>query len=332
MKKNLQNKAVSYLPKIAVLLLISALSACGGGSSDSGNSTPVADKDNSPTPAVSDAQITRLGLDYLPNGVGRTSDGGDDIGKATVDANGNITLSRNDTNPEGNQFIYNFTFPSGMPGGSIKTNLFSTTLGGANKEVKILAPNATAVQNVFWRNADNPYIGGFAEIGHPTDLSTLAWPASGTATYSGKGFQYLIEYNNGIASNALYTSDVIATVDYAAQTITIVAGANPTLVDSLGNFTAIDPSRLASTFAFTGITYTTLKTESYSESEITNGLGWSHFSNEALGFFGSNAEEFSAVIEFSTPNSGATTPFTPVPTTAPITAYTQYLSLALRKQ
>ncbi|WP_150118653.1 transferrin-binding protein-like solute binding protein [Collimonas fungivorans] len=322
-----QKNIVSQLTNMAGLLLLGTLSACGGGG-DNGNSTGSAGgSTTSPVVAPTAAALpfSRMGLDYQFSSLqyqSTASRNGRDLG-ATIDASANITFSHQTSGSQDFPLNYNFTFPSAFPGGSVAaSNVFSTSNGAANKDVKILVPNATkTVQNVFWRNISDPNAGGFALPGYQTDLTTLTWPTSGTAIYAGKAFQYVIENSTvGTAINrfALYSSDVTATVDYAAQTIAIAVAANPVLIDSVNSPSTRDPATFASAITFSGINYSTLNT-GYSIPKHSSGMGFSGDGYATVfRFFGANAEEFGGIFEYhSLPNTFPTT---------------QYISMALRKQ
>ena len=311
-----------HLTTIASLVLLCALSACGGGGgSDSGNtsSSNSGSQTTAPatTPVVNTLAFKRMGDDF---GSGEVN--GYDLG-GTIDAYANITFTHTSTSVNDTTAPFNFTFPSGLPGGSVTaTNVFSISNTAANKNIQILAPNATKfVQNVHWHNIDNAHTGGFDLPGYQVDASATAWPASGTAIYSGKAFQSILEGTSspGVSqeARALYSSDVVATVDYAAQKVTITIAGNPVLIESTGTPTATDPSKFASTFTFTGVTYSALA-KNYSGPELTSGFGL-HGGGDLIQFFGPNAEEFGGVFNLG----GSLSTFT---------IASQFISVALRKQ
>lgn len=317
---HIENKknSVFQFTSIAGLMLLGALSACGGGG-DSGNSSanngavtkPVA------TPVTNSLAFKRMGDDY---GSGEVY--GYDLG-GTIDASANITFTHTSTNINDTTAPFNFTFPSGLPGGSVTaSHVFSISNTAANKNIQILAPNATEfVQNVYWHNIDNVNTGGFDLPGYQVDATATAWPSSGTATYAGKAFQQIRESSNipGVVleARALYSSDVVATVDYAAQKITVMIAGNPVLIDSSGTPTATDPSKFASTFTFTGVTYSTLAND-FNGPQLASGFGL-HGGGDLIQFFGANAEEFGGVFNLGGYLSNSTRGW-------------QFISMALRKQ
>ncbi|AIY40131.1 hypothetical protein LT85_0973 [Collimonas arenae] len=321
-----QKNVVSQFATIASLLCLAALTACGGG--DSGNSTASTGSSTTPatttppatTPSVNALAFNRMGTDFYTGGA--TS--GIDLG-ATIDASANITFTHQPIDSLDHSPAFNFTFPSGLAGGSVTaSHIFSTNDVAANKNIRILNPNATkTIQNVYWRNIDDASTAGFDLAGYQSDLTTLTWPSSGTATYVGQAFQYISEVSN-IPGNtqtarALYSSDVTATVDYAAQKVTFAIAPNPVLIDSSGTPSATDPSKFASTFTYTGITYTALN-NGIVYPHLTTGFGLVNGPVPTFfRFFGTSAEELGAYFQFSGPLPNS------------IEA-TQILSMALRKQ
>ena len=312
--------------------LLGTLSGCGGGG-DGGSNTASSGASTQPatTPAVTPAVVPavntlpfkRMGMDFTTKGVTT----GMDLG-ATIDASANITFAHQSVGSKGNGPStdngpsVNFTFASGLPGGSVvASHVFSISNGAANKSIRIAAPNATKmVQNVAWRNLDDPTVVGFDLAGYPTDLTAVTWPATGTATYVGTAFQYTMETSNtpGVTTSgrALYTSDVIAIVDYAAQKITISVSGNPVLIESSGTPSVVNPSKFASTLTYTGVSYYALS-HTFDSDALTSGLGLGGGSN-LLRFFGPNAEELGAIFQFGGYlNSNMAS---------------QFISLALRKQ
>ncbi|WP_211451091.1 hypothetical protein [Collimonas antrihumi] len=302
-----QKNAVFQLKNITALMFLGALSACGGGGDNSSgtanagsNAPTVAAPVTTPvvTPVANTLAFTRMGIDFSTKGVTE----GVDLG-ATIDASANMTFVHQPSGTQDTGPGINFTFASGLPGGSVvASHLFSISNGAANKSIRILAPNATKmVQNVAWRNADDPTVVGFDLAGYPTDLTAVTWPATGTATYTGTAFQYTMESSNtpGVTSSsgrALYTSDVVATVDYAAQKITIAVSGNPVLIESSGTPSVVDPGKFASTLTYTGVSYYALN-HTFNSPAMTSGLGLGGGSN-MLRFFGPNAEEFGAIFQF----------------------------------
>ncbi|MFJ2987761.1 hypothetical protein ACIPF8_07830 [Collimonas sp. NPDC087041] len=300
-----QKTVVSQLTKVASLLILGALSACGGGG-DNGSSTtstgtaaPVVAPVTAPavTPVVNTLPFKRMGFDFSTTGITQ----GTDLG-ATIDASANMTFAHQSAGSQDTGPNINFTLPSGLPGGSVvASNLFSINNVAADKNIRILSPNATKfVQNVAWRNSDDPTVVGFDLAGYVTDLTAVTWPAAGTATYTGTAFQYTIESTNPpgpvINARALYSSNVVATVDYAAQKITIVVAGNPVLIESSGTPSVVDPSKFASTLTYTNVNYAALLS-GFDSGPLTSGLGLGGGSN-MLRFFGPNAEEFGAVLQF----------------------------------
>jgi hypothetical protein len=319
MQVTYQKNVVSQLTNIAGLLLLGALSACGGGS-DNGNKSSSASQTTTPatTPVVNTLAFKRMGDDY---GTGEVY--GYDLG-GTIDASANITFTHTSTSVNDTTAPFNFTFPSGLPGGSVTaTNVFSISNTAANKNIQILAPNATKfVQNVYWHNIDNDDTGGFDLPGYQVDATAMTWPSAGTAIYSGKAFQFILEgvSTPGVAprkARTLYSSDVVATVDYAAQKVTVAIAGNPVLIESSGTPTATDPSKFASTFTFTGVNYLALA-KNYSGPALTSGFGLQG-GGDLIQFFGPNAEEFGGVFALGGYLSTSTTA-------------TQFISMALRKQ
>ncbi|WP_211464592.1 hypothetical protein [Collimonas silvisoli] len=320
-----QKKIAFQLANVVGLVCLGALSACGGGgdnnsTANAGSTSPaVTAPVTTPvvTPAVNTLPFKRMGIDFSTKGVTE----GVDLG-ATIDTSANITFAHQPSGTQDTGPSINFTFASGLPGGSVvASHIFSISNGAANKNIRILAPNATKmVQNVAWRNIDDPTVLGFDLAGYPTDLTAVTWPATGTATYTGTAFQYTMETSNtpGVTSSgrALYTSDVVATVNYAAQTITIAVSGNPVLVESSGTPSVVDPSKFASTLTYTGVSYYALS-HTFDSPALTSGLGLGGGSN-MLRFFGPNAEEFGAIFQFGGYLNSNTA--------------TQFIALALRKQ
>ena len=310
MKLLMQNSQLSKvalgspLMRFAGVLLVGALCACGGGG-HSGAATGQPDAGVKPAPAPeSDNTIKPVplgGYSYVTALFG-ASDSGSVSG--SMDASANMTLMRAAReNPDLN---YNFTFPSGMPGGVVKSNdLFSLTLGGANKEINILTPSHTqSVQNVFWRDRANQTIAGFAQAGFPTDIHKVTWPESGTATYTGKAFQYLVEHKIKMPATieammpndvryTLYTSDVIAKVDYATKTLKITITPSAHLVNHSGVIPNIKNSQFASYLTYNGISYASRGTRQATMSGLKGNL-----TVDSINFFGPGAEELGGFLRF----------------------------------
>jgi len=296
MNTTLINKPLFRLTNIAGLMLLATLSACGGGGSASGEQA-IATPDAVVTPPASNVTFRRMNFGFT---AGKGEDTGIDQG-ATIDAAANITFVQQII--AGQPPASNFTFPSGLPGGSvIASHVFS--IATANKNIMILAPNANkTVQNVFVRNTDDTRQYEFALAGYQTDLAGLTWPASGAATYTGKAFQKIFVDTDPVpqpgwiaGGTGLYSSDVVAKVDYANKKITITVGANPVLIESSGAPLAIDPGKFLSTITFTDVTYAQLNNNrSFPEESTELGLvGGSTL--PLLRFFGSNAEEMGGIF------------------------------------
>lgn len=316
----MKNKPLFRLTIIPGPILIAILSACGG-SSDGDQAT--ASPDVAVTPPVSNVTFRRMNFGIT---AGKGEDTGIDQG-ATVDASANITFVQQTI--AGQPPASNFMFPSGLPGGSvIASHVFS--IAAANKSIKILTPNATkTVQNVFVRNTDNTGQYEFALVGYQTDLAGLTWPASGTATYTGKAFQEInvvtaTDPSPGWidAGTGLYSSDAVAKLDYANKKITITVGTNPVLIDSRGPPLALDPGRFLSTITFTDVTYAQLNiNRNFPEQTSELGLGGGS-TLPLLRFFGGNAEEMGGIFPYGGYLKGVTND----------QPARQMISFALRKQ
>jgi hypothetical protein len=312
MNTSTQIIAVSRLTKVAGLLLAVTLSACGGGgTSNSPANDQSAAIDKPPTPATSPLSFSAMGYGYkVEKGEPFKTYTGFN---AALDASSNIALTVLDSS---NANSYSFTFPSGLPGGSVvASHIFSSSNGAANKDVKLLTPSATTtVQNFFWRNTNDPAIGGLAQAGYWSNPENLIWPAFGTATYAGKAFQYLIEADT--SSYSLYSSDVTVSVDYAAKAVAIALAENPVLVDSVGTPKAIDLSKLTTKATLTDISY---RTQTKSNASFYSGLGFMASATN-IRFYGANAEEFGATLQLWGTLPGTTQ------------HANQFISFALRKQ
>jgi len=313
MKTSIKHSYTNQSMKFAGIVLAGALAACGGGSGD-GNTATQPDQHEAIPVTNGQTTFTSLGLDNLI-----TSSSNGDMG-AAVDSSMRITFSN-----AGNDvpYHYDFTFNSGLPGGVLSNGTISCGLctfndTTADKNINILAPAATQyVQNVFWKNIDNPEIFGFGEAGYLLNPSTITWPGNGTATYTGKAFQYFpnnTSIPNTLSGYALYTSSVTATVDYSAKTIVITVAPDAKLQDLTSNSTmngvALDQLGFAQTV-----------TDLELSGDVIN-FDHTGDSIKALGFFGPNAENLAGVItdyNFLTPEIEAGN-------------LPRYISFALNKQ
>lgn len=298
------------------------LSACGGGSS-SNNSEH--DFDQNPTPPAPTTYFGKLATDvklFTGYDFGMPGSSG-----ASIDSSANITLSYND--PSSTLPSYNFTFPSGLPGGSVSGNLFTIQNNSQNKEINILTPSLTkTVQNVFWKNIDDPSYFGFSLAGYINYAENQKLPTTGTVTFSGKAFQYIVDSNESIADKttyALYVSDATATADYSTNTFTVSIAPNANLIKSIGNPTVInvDPSQFASTYIVTNMEHSGLSFQDANSWTTPPRSGLELPARHgALSHFGSNAQELAGLIRYS---GDVTNPDGPM-------TRDQFVSFALVKQ
>lgn len=325
MQSGIQIKTHSIFSTLAGVALAGVLSACGGGGSEQNLVDPPADNPNN-NPPVTTTSFSRLGLDVQLFG-NTPSDSTGHLLKATVDSDANITFSNSDPLPDQPVFNYNFTFPSGLPGGSVSGNLFQISNGNANKEIYILTPGATKnVQNVFWRNKDTPTLFGIGLAGYRFLIKPEAWPTSGTATYAGKAFQYIIDSNAqdpAKTTYALYTSEITALVDYSGKAIAIDVTPNPTLINTIGDPAVVnaDPNQFSANYKLATSIFSPDSTFSLPLSSPPSGLKLP-FVNNALAFFGNNAEELGGFVRYS---GDVTTP-------EGVMTRDQFISFALVKQ
>ncbi|PRC90620.1 hypothetical protein [Solimicrobium silvestre] len=303
MQSSNQLKTKRHVTTIAGLIMVGALSACGGGSGG-GNDGKHIDSAKPIVPPVAPpisaaTEFSRIGLDYQV--------GSNDYSRGdwatSIDASANITFSS--TNKDSPALNYSFRFPSGLPGGAISGGLFSTTIGSANKTIQILTPSSTkTVQNVFWRNTNDPSVYGFGQAGYMVNPSKITWPTNGTSTYSGKAFQYIVS-DGSIPSFAMYTNKITATVDYSAKTISIAVAPNPTLLNTIGNPLIINEAAIQNA---TNITMSNLNlsgstidldpdpaTGNWSQQHSNLGVGVASID---LAFFGNTAQELAGTLTF----------------------------------
>jgi hypothetical protein len=291
-----------FLNKISALIFLGSLAACGGGGSNSGSGSGGGTGGGTDHEIVppSITEFTRMGMDVDPNG--RITSG--DLG-ATIDTSANITFKT----PTGadQSFPYDFTFASGFPGGYLKTSgLSTTTLGAANKVVRILGPSVTdQVQNVFWSNADNPSVYGFGEAGYRLIPNAITWPASGTVTYSGRAFQYIVDRYAGTGAGsygyALYTLNASATIDYATKTMVI--NMDPvccSLIDSANSSVSdVATSQLGATLNLVNLNFASNYFESLPAANQSSGLGLGSAYVESLDFFSADAHVLAGVVSYT---------------------------------
>ena len=298
-----------------LIVMATLLTACGG---------EAPDEHSEVTPATA-TQFTRIGIDVDP--AGRRVAG--DLG-ATVDASANITFKTAAT--EDQAYPYFFTFPSGLPGGSISgADSYTTLLGSANKSVFILAPSLTRfVQNVVWLNQDNESVYGAASAGYLLDPRKIRWPTDGTVHYKGKAIQYVVDRypqpeNNGYA---VYTSEVSATINYASRSmlINVEPGVRNEL-DMWGNSSMadVDPAQISASLNLTRLNFAG-RYLGYEAAAQKNGWGLGLELSSVVNFFGADAEELAGVVEYSNlaRDGGKVDPLSPV-------TY-QTISFALVKQ
>jgi len=320
MQSDTQIKTRSTLLTLAGLALAGVLSACGGGSA--GND-PKGDNNTPVTPPTSNTYFERIVVDtkvFIGTSYGQWGGVG-----VKIDSNANITFAHHDSSSLLDN--YNFTFPSGLAGGLASGNLFTFKDGAADKEVIILAPTATkTVQNVFWHNISNPSSFGFGLAGYMAHVGEERLPKNGTIKFSGKAFQYIVDFNQRIPDQTTYTlyvSDVTAIADYSTSTFTISVAPNPTLINTIGDPAVInvDPAQFASSY-----TLTDLEGSGFNRNTIWNNMPQSGLGLTAdagmLSHFGSNAEELAGFVKYS---GDVTTP-------AGKMTRNQYISFALTKQ
>ncbi|MET3107692.1 hypothetical protein AAKU67_002133 [Oxalobacteraceae bacterium GrIS 2.11] len=316
--QKISRQRVTWKCMLGIITLTSLVSCGGGSNSGSGSADTPANHDE--IIPVSNG-FTRMGLDVDPSGLRVAGDLG-----ATIDSSANITFQTAfNENP---QFPYSFTFASGLPGGalagSISTNLLSYTLGAANKNVKILAPSQTKyVQNVFWTNADNPSVHGFGAAGYRLNPGTLTWPVSGTATYTGKAFQYVVDTYSGSTGSgvspqdnygfALYTSSVTATVNYATRTMVMNVAPDAVLqnISDNSSMQGVPGNLLAATINLNEIGFSGPYLEYGFTPYQISGLGLGLDYVDTLNFFGADAQELAGIVEYSSFVPGSTQPVYP---------------------
>jgi len=304
MQSNTYIRPHSTLLTLAGLALVGTLSACGGGSSQASAKSPVPFIDPV-IPPVTTTQFDRIGLDVqLFSNTAFNSTGGQ-LG-ATLGSGGNITIKNLDQQlPDHPVLNYNFTFSSGSFGGPLKGNLVTFVQGGIDKEINLLSSGTTKnVQNVFWRGQNDPTLFGFGAVGYAHKLNAKNWPISGTGTFKGKAFQYIVDSNVASPSDttyALYTSDVTASVDYLVKTISIAIAPNPTFLNSSGDpaVTTLDQSQLAANYVLTDLNLSgDTAIQRISDTQSKSGLGL-FVKEDALTFFGNNAEELGGFVRYS---------------------------------
>jgi len=276
------------LPVIALLL---TLAACGGVSVGGSSATP---DDHHIVDGAT--RFTRFGLDLDPTG----NRVGGELG-ATIDANANITFKT--AFAENQNYPYFFTFASGLPGGSVTSQLlYTTTLPGQNKTVSLLAPNLTKnVQNVFWSNLTDPDTYGFASAGYLLNPSKIGWPAFGSDSYQGQAYQYVVDqYIDGRANGyALYTSSVSVALDYGSRTMTISIA--PGTRQSLsGNSTMSDISSrlIGAIFNLTNLNFSGGYLGYQVNPDQQNGWGLAFAGDHQVNFYGENAQELAGILTY----------------------------------
>lgn len=293
-----------HVSALAGLIMAGMLSACGGGGSEGSSGGPSGGGNKPVDPPVSSTTFERIGLDAQLSSKTpfNTSSG---VFSATIDSSANITFTPGPAVEGEPTFNYNFTVPSGLAGGSVSGGLFHIIKGAAAKDIRLLTPSTTkAVQNIFWFDTNDNSLFGFGLAGYLNKLKSQTWPTSGTAQYIGKAFQYITDSNPdnpGATTYALFTSDVTATVDYSAKTIAIAVAGHPNLINTIGDPAVIsaDPNLFAADYQLT-----TLDLSGESAVQVlsgtmpTSGLGLTATDN-ALGFFGNNAEELGGVIHYN---------------------------------
>lgn len=281
--------------KFAALVLFGILSACGGGNSGTGGSN-----DHESVRPVN-TLFTRVGLDVGPDGLQISGDLG-----ASIDSGANVTFKNPDI--ENQTFPYNFTFASGLPGGSISNanaGLVTVAQPWANKTINILAPGVTRnVQNVFWFNSNNPAVYGFGAAGYLLEPGKTVWPTSGIAQYRGQAFQYVVDSDHvapAYDGYALLTSEASAVVDYAAKTlvITIGSGATQQWITQNSSVYGLNGRLPATSLNLQELEFTEqylfYQLAPYQKSGL--GLGLSYV--DTVNFFGAHAEELAGVVDYS---------------------------------
>lgn len=313
-----QLKVPKVLSALTGLVLVGTLSACGGGSGDSFKQ----DFSQKPVTPVVKTQFGRIGMDVKLFG-------GTQVGilpKASVDTSANITFQSGDAFSAFGS--YNFTFPSGLPGGSIGGNFFTTDIRASNIALGILTPSKTKnVQNVLWRNNKDLTLFGISLAGYMAKPGETLIPTTGKAIFSGKAFQYFVDSNATTPASttyALYTSNVTASVDYAAGTIEIAVAPNPEWIGNVGNADVLnaDTTKFATNYTMSGLKFAE---ESYFQSDAKtlpqSNFGLAQLTN-GLSFFGNNAEELGGFIHYQGD----------VSLPAGTVSRDQYISFALVKQ
>ena len=282
----------------SLILTATLLAACGGGSGGSSG-------DHGQVTPGSATQFTRMGMDVDPSG-NRVSG---DLG-ATVDTSANITFST--AGAENQAYAYNFTFPSGLPGGFISgLGRFVTSIGSANKNILILAPSLTSyVQNVLWLNNDNEDVYGFANAGYLLDPRKYRWPTSGTASYTGEAIQYVVDhYQSGQQGGyAVFTSTVRATLNYANRWLDI--DVQPGVLgegDIWGNSSMADvsPALVSARLLLNDLNFKGRYLAYDIAPGLVNGWGLGLDTVASVNFFGPNAEEMAGIVEYSSLATGS---------------------------
>jgi hypothetical protein len=280
---------------VVSLATAAIVSACGGGTGDR---------------TVREKSFDRIGLDVYPYLHVR------EYGKfiATIDQSANITFLSMLPN-------YEFTFPSGLPGGSASGTIFQYTDNSANKAVTIASPTDTkSVQNVFWNNTEDPNYFGLSLVGfrYRDESGPLDLQKRGTAFFKGQALQYIIDNSRFPTTYALFASNATAQVDYSANTYSISIAPNPILLKSVGNPDVINPALFAANYTVTNMNNSGVSTNgpgNWSNPPIS-GLGLLA-SEERLAIFGSHSEELAGIITYLTPSEHGRQ---------------QYISFALAKQ
>lgn len=309
MHQRSQQKNKQYLAKLAGLILISAaLTACGGGGNSSSSGEVKRDDHAKPIPVINKTEFIRQGIDVqLRSSISGMLD-------AEIDGLGRVTFN----SPENDQHLktpYKFTFKTGLPGGefangNIMASILTMTDKEENKQVSLLYPHLTKqVQNVFWVDTQNPSIYGLSTVGFALKPKSVTWPASGTAVYKGHAFQYIQDWigtDPEVDANALVTSDVTATVDFSAKTITFVIAPEATVRHITPNSSVNDLplNRFGATFGIKDLEFAGDQLH-YVKYEF--GLSDNGESSlvTSLNFFGENAEEMGGLAWLSKTQSSS---------------------------
>ena len=140
--------------------------------------------------------------------------------------------------------------------------------------------------------------------------------------YKGKAFQYFTELNLADANKSglfLFSSDVTATVDYAAKTLKIEMGPNTQRVGKNPDFAGFIPEDFTSTLNYSAISYSS---RGVVDSTVKTGYGLNQLSVNSINFFGPQAQELGGFLQYDCNACGKPTGY----------KFQQYISFALVKQ